>query len=239
MHIEQVSETTVMVRAPEPPSPKLTYRLLALKKLLFTHFDLAIEDCVIAFNTIMICLNTTFLTPDKLLQFLQRHLSTLTPLLAQPNEQPCLDIPVYYGKETGPDLEIVAEHAHMSVEEVIQAHASRTYFVYATGFLPGFAFLGFVPNALAIARKDSPRQSVPKGSVGIAERQTGVYPHQSPGGWQIIGQTPIELASKPQPDNRTHEKYEDTLQGYFHVGGSVRFYPINKTQFDNWNLFES
>ena len=102
-------------------------------------------------------------------------------------------IPVLYGGEWGPDLEDVAAFASLSVEATIRLHASTVYRVYMLGFTPGFPYLGTVPEPLAMPRLDTPRTSVPAGSVGIAGRQTGIYPSATPGGWRLIGRTPVPL----------------------------------------------
>jgi KipI family sensor histidine kinase inhibitor len=104
-----------------------------------------------------------------------------------------IEAPVVYGGEHGPDLEHVAARAGISVQDVIERHASREYRVYMLGFLPGFAYLGLVDESIAAPRRSEPRVRVPAGSVGIAGRQTGIYPAESPGGWQLIGRTPIEV----------------------------------------------
>jgi KipI family sensor histidine kinase inhibitor len=104
-----------------------------------------------------------------------------------------LSVPVFYGGEYGPDLEWVAGHLGISVEDVIRLHTATIYRVYMIGFTPGYPYLGELPEALAVPRRSTPRTRVPKGSVGIAQRQTGIYPVESPGGWQIIGWAPIEL----------------------------------------------
>lgn len=102
-------------------------------------------------------------------------------------------IPVAYGGELGPDLETVAEHAGLDVEEVIAIHSGTDYHVFMLGFAPGFPYLGGMDERIACPRLSTPRTRVPAGSVGIAESQTGVYPNESPGGWQLIGRTPIAL----------------------------------------------
>ena len=104
-----------------------------------------------------------------------------------------LTVPVFYGGEYGPDLEWVAGHLGISTEEVIRLHTETMYRVYMIGFTPGYPYMGELPAALAVPRRSTPRTRVPKGSVGIAQRQTGIYSVESPGGWQIIGWTPIEL----------------------------------------------
>ena len=104
-----------------------------------------------------------------------------------------LSVPVFYGGEYGPDLEGVAGHLGISTDEVIRLHTETMYRVYMIGFTPGYPYMGELPAALAVPRRSTPRTRVPKGSVGIAQRQTGIYSVESPGGWQIIGWTPIEL----------------------------------------------
>lgn len=104
-------------------------------------------------------------------------------------ERPIIEIPVQYGGAGGPDLKAVAEHAGCSEQEVIERHTHRTYRVYMLGFVPGFAYMGRVDPAIAAPRHRVPRERVPAGSVGIAGGQTGVYPVESPGGWQLIGHT--------------------------------------------------
>lgn len=104
-----------------------------------------------------------------------------------------LTVPVFYGGNYGPDLEGVAGHLGISTDEVVRLHTETIYRVYMIGFTPGYPYMGELPAALAVPRRSTPRTRVPKGSVGIAQRQTGIYPVESPGGWQIIGWTPIEL----------------------------------------------
>ena len=102
-------------------------------------------------------------------------------------------IPVVYGGEYGPDLQLVAQYHNLTPKEVIDFHTRPAYRVYMIGFTPGFPYLGEVLDAIATPRRETPRTLVPKGSVGIAQRQTGIYPVDSPGGWQIIGWTPVKL----------------------------------------------
>ena len=133
-------------------------------------------------------------------------------------------IPVAYGGEYGPDLQTVADHAGLSTDEVIEIHSSVDYRVFMLGFAPGFPYLGGMDERIACPRLKTPRTLVPAGSVGIAEYQTGVYPNPSPGGWQLIGRTPIKLfdvnADPPAamlPGTKvnfvpiTHEEYDDTV----------------------------
>ena len=110
-----------------------------------------------------------------------------------------VEIPTLYGGEYGPDLAHVAEHNELTPEEVVQIHCRAEYLVYMMGFTPGFPYLGGMSDRIATPRLQTPRTAIPAGSVGIAEQQTGVYPIESPGGWQLIGRTPVQLFD-PQRD---------------------------------------
>jgi len=132
-----------------------------------------------------------------------------------------IDIPVCYDKEYGIDLGFISSQNNISVEEIIHLHSSVTYRVYMLGFLPGFAYMGLVDEKISSPRKQQPA-AVEPGSVGIAGRQTGVYPFKSPGGWQIIGRTPLKLFDK--------EKVNPVL---FKPGDNVKFHSITKDEFED------
>jgi inhibitor of KinA len=131
-----------------------------------------------------------------------------------------MEIPVLYDESTGPDLQAVAEHAGCAIAEVIERHAAPEYRVYMLGFLPGFPYLGTVDARIAMPRHTSPRPRVAAGSVGIAGRQTGIYPRESPGGWQIIGRTPLVLFDPGR-----------TPPALLSPGDTVRFRPIEQAEF--------
>ena len=116
-------------------------------------------------------------------------------------EREITEIPVHYGGEGGPDLGAVAEFAKCSIDDVIARHTGRTYRVYMLGFVPGFCYMGRVDESIAAPRHRVPRERVPAGSVGIAGGQTGVYPVDSPGGWQLIGKTQMVMfdANRARP----------------------------------------
>jgi KipI family sensor histidine kinase inhibitor len=111
----------------------------------------------------------------------------------QTQEGQVVTLPVYYSEQSGPDLAALAKRAELSVEQVIEIHQQQEYRVYAIGFAPGFAYLGEVDERIAAPRLQTPRQKVPVGAVGIADRQTAVYPAQSPGGWNLIGRCPQRM----------------------------------------------
>ena len=154
------------------------------------------------------------------LRLLLTELNTKSPWEHQDKPGKLVELPVYYSEQTGPDLERIAIQAQCSIEEVITEHQSVTYRVYAIGFAPGFAYLGQVPQRLTMPRLSTPRALVPKGSVAIADRQTAIYPADSPGGWNILGRCPMELFSAA---NTPHMPFD--------VGDRVRFFAIDRTQF--------
>jgi len=136
-------------------------------------------------------------------------------------ERQVIEIPVLY---TGDDLAFVAEVHQLTPDEVIAIHAGITYRVFMIGFLPGFPYLGTVDERIATPRKNSPRTSVPPGSIGIAGFQTGIYPQPSPGGWQLIGRTPLKIFDKRKE-----------MPCLFQPGDLVRFYAIDQNEFEKRN----
>jgi len=130
-------------------------------------------------------------------------------------------LPVCYDLEFGIDLEEVSKILSMSIEDVIKAHTHHIYTVYGIGFLPGFTYLGGLPKALETPRKAVPRLKVNKGSVGLAGKQTGIYPQDSPGGWNIIGNCPISL-------------FNANLENpcFVSVGDQIQFYATNRAEYD-------
>jgi inhibitor of KinA len=133
-----------------------------------------------------------------------------------------ITVPVLYDSAVAPDLEAVAAEARVTAGEVITLHTSVTYRVYMVGFTPGFPYLGLVPRRIARPRLATPRKSVPAGSVGIAGHQTGIYPRASPGGWRIIGRTPISICDLDGPH-----------PFLLNPGDEVRFIAIDRTEFED------
>ena len=179
---------------------------------------------------------TVFYEPYKVYQSAQRKQREISPYewvkdyienLLEDNwhegnqaKRRIVDIPVCYGGELGPDLEEVARINDLTPEEVVRIHTSGTYLVYMIGFAPGFPFLGGLSEKIAAPRRETPRMSIPKGSVGIAGKQTGVYPISTPGGWQLIGQTPLALF---RPDR--------AVPSLLKAGDEVRFVQLSEKEF--------
>jgi len=180
-----------------------------------------IIETVPTYRSLLIIYNPIILPVTELKKRLERLEAGLqqTPL----SEPKLTRIPVVYGGIYGPDLGGVANYHQISPEEVIRLHCSKSYLIYMIGFMPGYPYMGELPEALVTPRLKTPRLLVPKGSVAIAQRQTGIYSMESPGGWQILGRTPVEMFD-PEKDPSS------LLQ----MGDFVQFYEISEKEFKEW-----
>jgi len=155
-----------------------------------SHFDGVIET-VPAYATLLVHYDPLILSFGQLKNVLREKVAQIED--NAPRTQKRVDVPVRYGGEYGIDLESVARHCRLSVEEIIRIHSERIYTVFMMGFTPGFPYMGKLDDALITPRLELPRTHVPAGTVAIAGSQTGIYPIASPGGWQLIGWTPLQL----------------------------------------------
>ena len=209
---------------------EINKKVLWLFQKLQRH-SLPIKDIIPAYSSLSIFYDAASLHTNDKTAF-ERVKELLLPLLVEEEEVTTnsrkLKVPVCYAAKFGLDLESLAISKDVAVEELIHWHTSTTYRVYMIGFLPGFAYMGRVNEKLAAPRKTEPRIFVPAGSVGIAGEQTGIYPLNSPGGWNIIGRTPLKIFNAEKPD-----------AVLFHPGDEVSFYSITEDEFENyegWNL---
>ena len=168
--------------------------------------------------------NSIFITYDIFIydyeQIKEKLQNSIDLIKTNKEDEKIVQIDVYYGTEVALDLESMAIKTSLSIDEVIEIHSNKLYDVYAIGFLPGFAYLASVDERIAMPRLSSPRKVIPKGSLAIADTQTAVYPQNSPGGWNIIGRTAMEL----------FDKNLDTLSP-LSVGNKVKFNQITKEEF--------
>src|ERR1700678_2916515 len=171
-----------------------------------------------AYCSLLVDFDVLKLSHRELEEILRGYLDRLEEVDLPEGRQ--LQVPTCYGGEFGPDLNEVATLLGMAPARVIELHASVTYIVYFLGFVPGFAYLGELPEALVTPRLASPRRNTPPGGVGVAGNQTGVYPFDTPGGWRLIGRTPIAMF---RPDR--------TDMGFLSIGDRVRFVSISAAQF--------
>jgi inhibitor of KinA len=210
------------------PSEEVYRRLLHVFHILRNDPVPGILDIIPAYNSLTLVYDPLKLQipeHNSAYFFLQEKLSVLleTGTGIIPDTQTPVRIPVCYNTSLAPDLEMLAEMHSLTVEEVIQIHTGCVYRVYMLGFLPGFAYMGTVDPRIQTPRKASPRTIVPAGSVGIAGIQTGIYPLASPGGWQLIGRTPLQVFQPDAPN-------PCLLQ----PGEQVEFYPISLEAFEAW-----
>ena len=179
-----------------------------------------IRDVVPTFRSVAVYFDPLAADVTRLEALLRDFADTIPP--AGASGSTAIEIPVCYDAEFAPDADSVAAFAGLhSPEDVAAIHSARSYRVYMLGFVPGFAYLGTVDERIAAPRRSSPRLQVASGSVGIAGPQTGIYPQETPGGWNIIGRTPVRMLSL----NRA----EPSL---LRAGDSVRFQPIDRSAFD-------
>jgi inhibitor of KinA len=171
-----------------------------------------------AYSSVLVKFDALKLRHDEIEAHLRTYLDRLDEVtLPEPRHQ---EIPVCYGGEYGPDLAEVCALHDISTQQAIELHASATYIVYFLGFVPGFAYLGGLPDQLATPRLSTPRRTVPTGSVGIAGRQAGVYPFSTPSGWRLIGRTPLTM----------FQPHSDAIS-FLSIGDRVRFTPISPERF--------
>jgi len=190
---------------------------------LFLALDAAgipgILDLVPSYRSLLVTYDPLRLGPDDLRRTLERIEGGLADSPAP--EPRVLEVPTAYGGEFGPDLAFVASHNELSEDEVVRIHSGTDYLVYMMGFSPGFPYLGGMSHRIATPRLATPRTAIPAGSVGIAQAQTGIYPVESPGGWQLIGRTPIRLF---EPGRHPPVLIE--------AGDYIRFVPVSRDAYD-------
>ncbi len=199
--------------------PELNARVVALSTALSTGRIPGVRDVVPTYRSVAVYFEPLATDVERLSQTIRELARADGPLSAECGFP--VEIPVCYGDELGPDLDDVARYAGLAPDEVVTRHTARGYRAYMVGFLPGFAYLGVVDTRIAAPRRSTPRTTVAAGSVGIAGPQTGVYSRQSPGGWNIIGRTPLAMfdPSRIRPS-------------LVEAGDAVRFRSIERAEFD-------
>ena len=213
-------DTAVTVEFGDEISTEINARIRAFTIALEESKFLGIVELVPTYRSLMVHYDPGVILYDALVERLRGLLGRLDQIRIPPSE--VLEIPVLYGgDEMGPDLGFVAEHNHKTPEEVVKIHTSTEYLIYMLGFTPGFTYLGGMSEEIAAPRLAQPRVKIPAGSVGIAGSQTGVYPIDSPGGWQLIGRTPVRMYD---PDR--------AVPILPRAGQYIKFYAIDRAEFD-------
>jgi KipI family sensor histidine kinase inhibitor len=210
--LELLGDTALLIRLGDRIDDDINDTAIALAEHLRDHYDAAPAYA-------SVCIRFDVENPPDT-DALLAHISASLSIHRAPQSGRIIEIPVCYGSEFGPDIADVAAHANLSVEEVVARHAGATYTVAMLGFMLGFPYLRGLPPELATPRRATPRTQVPAGSVAIGGAQTGIYPRELPGGWQLIGRTPLELfdPSRDEP-------------ALLRPGLRVRFVPIDARDF--------
>lgn len=199
-------------------SEEVNQTIRAFQLLLTERKVPGIVETVPTYCSLMIHYDPDHISCDRLLGTLKELAASIDTAALPPSE--VLEIPVLYGGEMGPDLAHVAENAGISEEEVVKRHSAPEYLIYMLGFTPGFTYLGGLDSSIETPRLKTPRVSIPAGSVGIAGKQTGIYPIASPGGWQLIGRTPV----------RMYDPLRETPI-LPRAGQYIHFFPINEEEY--------
>jgi inhibitor of KinA len=219
MRMVRASDASLLVVFGASIAPEINHQVITLFRALQADADPCIRNLHPAYASLLIDFDPLRCTHEELEARAERVMQHGTGAAEAPN--PTVEIPVCYGGEFGPDLNDVAAHNQLSPDEVIRIHTSATYLVYFLGFSPGFAYMGGLPEKLHTPRLQTPRKFVEAGTVGIAGSQTGVYPVGSPGGWRLIGRTPVRMFdAAATPPSRLQP------------GDQVRFAAIDRRAYD-------
>ncbi|GGK07680.1 allophanate hydrolase [Lentibacillus kapialis] len=216
--MQAVGDSAVKIQFQDDVTPSLNRRIQLFSRKLYNHRIEGVVEWVPAYDSL-----TVYYQPHQIrYRDLCQKLDQVFQLESEANEAGggLITIPVVYGGDNGPDLERVAAVNELSADDVITLHTRNTYLVYMLGFLPGFPYLGGLDKRIATSRLEEPRGKISAGSVGIAHEQTGIYPIESPGGWNIIGKTPIQLFD-------VHKENAFLLR----PGDEVRFSQIDETDY--------
>ena len=222
VRIVAAGDAALVVEMPARIDPAINARLVAMADALRARCGSAVQDAVVGYCTLTIYFDPFQVDP----RWLEAEVLAVSRETegAPAVEGALVEIPVCYGGELGPDLDEVADRIGCSPAEVIELHAAPEYRVYVVGFVPGFAYMASVDDRLALPRRSTPRTKVPAGSVAIAAGQTGIYPTETPGGWHLLGRTPV----RPFDPRRAQPVLLEP-------GDRVRFVPIAREEFDRFS----
>ncbi len=220
MEISALNENNVIIYFSENPSAALIYEIAEFEQKVRAHFSSVIIDTIPSYISLLIHFDLSKISLSDFITQLKGLEKNPLSTAFQNKKKNAIEIPVYYGKEVALDADEMSGYTKLDFAEIIELHTKQTYQVYAIGFSVGFAYLGETAHKIHMPRKKTPRLKIPEKSVAIADGQTAVYPKTSPGGWQIIGRTYLDVIDFKQKNL--------TL---FNVGDKVRFVSISKEEF--------
>jgi inhibitor of KinA len=213
--IRHAGDAAVVIDFEARLDPAINARAVQLARAIHEGGTKGVRDVVVGYHSVTVYVDPSAIEGRSLDGWLAKEAARSHG--AAPVSDETVEVPVVYGGAEGPDLGVVAQFAGCSESDVVRLHSSQAYRVYMLGFVPGFAYLAAVDSRIAAPRRQTPRVAVPAGSVGIAGLQTGVYPMQTPGGWNLIGRTPLVIFD---PD-----RAEPCV---FKPGHAVRFQPLER-----------
>lgn len=218
IRIAPAGDSSILIEFGHEIKPEINQKISATVQLLKAQHTPGVIDIIPAFCSLLINYDPRVISYGEMKKRVQEIVKV--EVKAGETRKKVYEIPVCYGGEFGPDIQAIADHAGLSVEEVIEIHSSRDYLIYMLGFLPGFCYLGGLDERIHTPRLASPRLKISAGSVGIGGSQTGIYPLDSPGGWQLMGMTPVKTYD---PDREVPILVE--------AGDYIRFVPIDEAEF--------
>ena len=192
MRFLKAGDSSLIIELGNEISPIINYNLKKITDYLDSLKHPAIKDLLPTYRSVIVYYDPLLITFEELKDIVEKNCK-IDDTNVDSMKKFIVEIPVLYGGEYGPDIENITTHNNLSIEEVIKIHTSGEYLVYMLGFTPGFPYLGGMDKRIATPRLKTPRTKIPGGSVGIAGEQTGVYPIESPGGWQLLGRTPLNF----------------------------------------------
>ena len=211
-------DASLLIQFEQVISPEVNQKIAAAAKLIRAQQISGIIDMIPTYCSLLINYNPLVISYEALFKRVESIVRMESH--SEAGKKKVWEIPVVYGGTYGPDLGAIAEHAGISEEEVIKIHSSKDYLIYMLGFLPGFTYLGGLDEKIHTPRLASPRVRIPAGSVGIGGSQTGIYPMDSPGGWRLMGMTPVKTYD---PDRETPILVE--------AGDYIRFVPVTEEKY--------